>query len=193
MRAFTLAIIAITATAWDLNAYKSHQKAAAHYAPIEKVDLDDDHEGHTGYGPAYTESTEIETVNDKILWNKLRTSQGVETYTHAHHGTDASDDHPNSHHVYPGEHSHHREIEYQERHPVIVNQERKVYHVTPTRYTRSYDEAAEDEHHAYQPDIFFPTTVEDHLHSDAHKKAHSGHEQGVDTTLSGVVHDFNSK
>ena len=156
MRTFALAICALGAAAWNAEDYAAYQNYNAHaYEPIGEVELQEQ-ELPIAYQPALTESTEVETVTDRVIWNKLGKFNGLEYYTHSHHGEDADDTHPTKDHLYPEEHGHYREIEYEERRPVIVNQERKIYHVTPKRYIRSYDEPAEEEAE-YARDILFPT------------------------------------
>ena len=184
-RNFTLAVLAIGTSAWKANDYATHQYNFDEYKPIEQVQLEDQ-ELPLSYQPALTESTEIETVTDQVLWSKLSEINGIERYTHAHHGDDASDAHPTADHEYPEEHAHYRETTYNQRVPIIVNQERKVYHVIPTRYTRSYDEEEEEEPE-YAEDILFPTRKADTLHSDRFKKAYSRYQEPLyDVT----VHDF---
>ena len=120
MRTVTFAICAIGASAWTSNDYARHQYNAYEYQPIQQVDLHEQ-ELPIAYQPALTEETEVESVEDRAIWNKLQRFNGLEYYTHAHHGSDVEDTHPNAHHEYPEEHHHFRHIKYNDRQPVVLN------------------------------------------------------------------------
>ena len=170
MRTIALALCAVGATAWTANDYARHQYNAHDYHPIPSVNLHEQ-ELPFGYQPALTEETEVETISDSAIWNKLQELNGLEYYTHSHHGSNPHDTHPTDDHEYPEEHHHYRHIKYNDRQPVVVNSQRKVYHVTPRRYTRSYA-AAEALPEAYAEDILFPTRKDDTLHTAKFLKAH---------------------
>lgn len=174
MRTFALAICALgaAATKWTVEDYAAQRNWNADaYEPIGTIELEEQ-ELPVAYQPALTESTEVETATDRVIWDKLGVFQGIESYTHAHHGTDPDDTMPTEDHVYPEEHKHYRYVDYIDRQPVIVNQQRKIYHVTPKRYTRSYAEEAEEEEE-YARDYFFPTRKADTAHTDKFLKAHA--------------------
>ena len=194
MRTFALAVLALGANAWT-RAYRSDLDAALEsYQPIEDIDLDGDYEIRA-YAPALTESTRAERITDRVLWDKLTAVNGLERYTHAHHGTDRNDQGPTEDHIYPEEHAHYREITYNERQPVIVNQDRIVYHVTPTRYTREgYED--EEEELEYEENYYFPTMKPDNLTTAKQARAFRtrtglGAGFGLDTGETGLVHLLN--
>ena len=199
MRTFALAILSLGASAWKLHDYAKHAgyenpyaASTDDYEDVQQIELGDIPD-RIAYAPALTESTDVETITDRVLWNKLTNKWGLERYTHAHHGTDPDDTQPTKDHIYPQEHAHYREINYLEREPVIVNQERKVYHVTPQRYTRAgYDE--EEEELGYVEDYYFPTTKPDQLWTDNLKRAHGkgkGAGFGIDKGFHGLVPQLN--
>ena len=118
-----LALCAVGASAWHASDYARYSGGynADEYQPIEHIELEHQ-ELPIAYQPALTEETEIETVTDRVIWDQLQRLNGLEKFTHAHHGSDSHDSHPNAHHEYPEEHEHYRDIEYQQRQPVVVNQ-----------------------------------------------------------------------
>ena len=191
MRTFSAALLFAGATAWNAADYSRYrnQYNAAEYEPIGRVELQEQ-ELPIAYQPALTETTEVETIEDRALWNKLQQFQGLEYYTHAHHGSDEHDTHPTSDHIYPEEHHHYRHIDYIDRQPVIVNRQRKVYHVQPERYVRDYAEAAPQEEE-YEENIFFPTMKADTLHTAKFNRAHARFvEPQFDDGAKDEVHDF---
>ena len=173
MRTFSAALLFAGASAWNAADYSRYQNQynASEYEPIQHVELHEQ-ELPIAYQPALTEETEIETIEDRALWNKLQRFQGLEYYTHAHHDSDQEDTHPNSDHEYPEEHHHYRHIEYLDRQPVVINRQRKVYHVQPERYVRSYDDAAPQEL-VYAEDFINPTMKPDTTHTAKFLKAHA--------------------
>ena len=175
MRTFSAALLFAGASAWNAADYSRYQNQynASEYEPIQHVELQEQ-ELPIAYQPALTETTEVETIEDRALWNKLQRFQGLEYYTHAHHGSDAEDTHPTSDHEYPEEHHHYRHIEYLDRQPVVVNQQRKVYHVQPERYVRDYSDPAPQEEE-YAEDILFPTMKPDTTHTAKFLRSHSRH------------------
>ena len=119
MRTIALTIFAMGVSAWTAADYATHQYNAAEYKPIQHVKLQEQ-EHPIAYQPALTEETEVETVNDRAIWNKLQRLNGLEYFTHAHHGADSDDTHPTAHHEYPQEHHHYGHIKYDDRQPVAV-------------------------------------------------------------------------
>ena len=163
MKTYLAAVLAIGASAWKAADYSKHRQLLGDYQPIMRplLELADD-PVNNGYGPTYTEETRAERITDRQGWNKLFTNRGLETYTHAHFGDDANDDDPaDHHHLYPAEHKHYREVDFKDRHNVIVDQDRIVYHVTPTRYVAEYEEEEPEE--GYVKDYFFPSMKPDNL------------------------------
>ena len=189
MRTFALAVLALGANAWT----RSYEANLDGYFPIENIELDGDYDINA-YAPALTEETRAERITDNVLWEKLTEVAGLDRYTHAHHGTDPEDTGPTEDHIYPEEHAHYRPLTYIERQPVIVGQDRIIYHVTPSRYTREYDE--EEEEPEYVEDYLFPSTKPDNIHTANQKRAFRtrdpiGHGFGQDLGETGVVHELN--
>ena len=170
MKIFGLTFLTLGVSAWTANDYATHQFNAADYEPIQHVALQEQ-EIPIAYQPALTEETVVETINDRAIWNKLERLNGLEYYTHAHHGFNAENTHPTESHEYPEEHHHYRHTEFNDRQPVTINRQRKVYKVNPKRYARHYGNAAAVEE-AYAEDIFFSTMKDDTLHTPKFLKAH---------------------
>lgn len=192
MRTIALAALAVAASAWT-RSYDAASAALRDWEPIEDIDLDGDYEIQA-YAPALTESTQAERITDRVLWDKLTAVNGLQKYTHAHHGTDPNDTEPTKDHIYPEEHAHYREHTYLERQPVIVNQDRIVYHVTPSRYIREYDEEEEEEE--YEENIYFPTMKPDNWTTANQQRAFRtrvglGKGFGLDNGETGIVHELN--
>ena len=184
MRTLALALCAVAASGWKLSDYNNYNPNQYH--AIDSIELQPQ-ELPVAYQPALTETTTVETVTDDAIWNKLGVFEGLETYTHAHHGSDATAVEPTEDHEYPSEHRHYRPTYYNDRRPVYASQSRKVYHVQPVRYTRSYD-VESDEEEEYVPNIYFPTTKPDTLASAKHQRAFRGYQEPlVDRSSAGAV------
>ena len=136
MRTLALSLCAIVASGWNLHDYNKYN--ADKYESIDTIELQPQ-ELPVAYQPALTEYTHVENVTNDAIWNKLGVFEGLETYTPTHHGSEVTAGEPTEDHEYPSEYSHYRSTHYNDRRPVYASQNRKVYHVKPVRYTRSYD------------------------------------------------------
>ena len=181
MRTLALSLCAIVASGWELHDYNQYNAES-----IENIELQPQ-ELPVAYQPALTENTRVETVTDDAIWNKLGVFEGLETYTNAHHGSDITAGEPTEDHEYPSEHGRYQTTHYNDRRPVYASQARKVYHVNPVRYTRTYD-VESDEEEEYVPNIFFPTTKPDTVASAKHQHAFREFEEPlVDSSSAGSV------
>ena len=167
MRTFALALCAIGTSAWTADDYARHQYDANDYEPIQSINLNEQ-ELPIAHQPALTEETEVETINDQAIFHKLQSLNGLEYYTH---DSDNDDTHLTAQHEYPEEHHHYKHITYNDRQPVVVNKQWKVYDVSPKRYNRSFASTIAKEE-LYAEDILYPTTIDDRISSAKHKRAH---------------------
>ena len=190
MRTVALMLCAIRASAWSANDYARHRYNRHDYQPIQSVTLQEQ-ELPIAYQPALTEETEVETISDQAIWNILQEFNGLDHYTHAHHDSDLHNTQPTEQHDYPQEHHHYQHVKYNDRQPVVVNnQQRKIYQVNPKRYNANYASAHAKEE-LYAENIFFPTMKDDNLHSGRFGRAHqSNRESHFDKGQTGVVPNF---
>ena len=114
MKSFVVTAIQTVANAWLDSKYAAYLEARGQYGALQSAELGEP-ELPYGHQLANKWTTEVKTSTDRTDWRRPISFEGVNSYTHNHHGYDASYVEATADHLYSAENTHYHDVDYLDR------------------------------------------------------------------------------